>query len=710
MLLTKDFSSSSCFFSGTDEELAAVEQAAEKLHELGGFKLDVMSGSLSKKIYSKFTKNIRMIRGCFLMEMMHAQSGHVFESVPSIPSVFQSINKNPEKAISKYPAMFIQNFTFQITTAYDKPLDFARAVANYFKQDDSQYNLFCYSTFPAIYSYFLGQEFCSSASLFLIAFMVDSKRRLITESLLSSFFKAVPTFYTRLWSLLSDKMSNFGLSPSFQKLYSAFEECLTKSLCHVTEYHINAFASFAQTYPNNVIDFLIDKLLVSQFVLAADASQFLPHRKHNEEYMKFFNELKKPENKKKAMHLVNIIREHKGFLDVIPSMSGTVWSRGIPFLISDSDVMLLSDIFQLSTSFKLIVPQDVVFSKSYDVVLMEIFPSYCKEDQEDVCKDLFGEKPDDVYYSDNIMYSKYWRCLNLQAKQDCQDAFTFIRDQKNREKYVRLQKKDFMLYCYKRILDDYNKNYCQLETNVLLVEHESRLQDLKNSIDCYSHMLLHKYTASFLKKSIARERGTIMQKISKSISKVIGDETVSCKIQFEIVCAALDQINITVSSFPEGKKFLSLLNKWTENVWPTTKNHDLINSRMVHILNTASTVSHIGELKFGKRLIILIEFVRSLSQILGDSIDNNWIPLMHLALMTADTEDVLTTFLFFYHYVFAETKLVQQWGRVTLSLWNMLTVGMWDILKGDQELFIKCSDETKMKAIFKISTITIFGL
>lgn len=96
------------------------------------------------------------------------------------------------------------------------------------------------------------------------------------------------------------------------------------------------------------------------------------------------------------MHLAKIIREHKGFLDVVSSMSGSKWSRGTPFLISDSGIMLLSDILGASSSFKRC--NLTVFNKGYDVVFMEILLSYCKTDHKDVCKDLFGKKTDDVEY------------------------------------------------------------------------------------------------------------------------------------------------------------------------------------------------------------------------------------------------------------------------------------------------------------------------
>ena len=704
-------SSATNFFPRPEDKdnLDGLIASAQVLHDLGGFRLGTATSTLPKKILTKFTKSVRTMRGCFLMEMFLTTSNTFFGSSPSLPSLFHTIYQNPTKVISKYPLMFAQSLAFQIKTIYDKPLDFARAVALYFKEDDSQSVLFSYSTFPAIYSYFLGQEFCASASLFLIAFMVDAKQLAITETLLAAFFKAVPTFYTRLWSLLSDKMSNFGKTQSFDKLYSTFEECLKSSLCHLTEHHINAFASFAQTYPTRIINFFIDKILISQFTLASTASQFLPHKQHNSEYLKFFNDLKLPAYKDKALTLVSLVREHKKFLEVIPSMSCSIWTRGVPLFLCESDLSLLSDIFETSNRFKFTVQSDLSLSKSYDLFYMDVFPSFIDEksiSNDEVCKALFGDKPPQIELPENEYYKRYWRSLTMQAKVESVDPFTFLQDHKNKEKYSRLRSIDFLSYCYKAILSEYHDNYCELEKSVLLAEHNSKLQDLKNSIDFYMQILFHKYSSSFLKRTISRERGSFMTKLSKAISKVVCEEEVSNKTKYEIACAALDSVEIQVTSLfqAEGKKFITILNSWMENVWPKLENHGILEERMVHILNSAAAISHIGDLKFGKRLIVLIEFMRSLTQILGTELDTYWLNLLHVSLMASDTADILSTFLFLHHYVFADQSLVKEWGRFTISMWNLFAAGMWDILKGDQELFLKCQDESKMKLFFKINT------
>ena len=706
-------SSATDFYLKNDEreDLQELRENATFFHDLGGFRLGAATSTLPKKILSKFTKNITTMRGCFLMEMFSTTQNSIFGSPPSLPSLFHTIYKPPSKFISKYPLMFGQSLSFQIKTIYDKPLDFARAVALYFKEDDSQKVLFSYSTFPAIYSYFLGQEFCSSASLFLIAFMVDAKQLSTTEILLASFFKAIPTFYTRLWSLLSDKMANFGKTTNFDKLFSTFEDCLEASLSHLTEYHINAFASFAQTYPSRIVDFLIDKIIVDPFVMASNGSQYLPFKQYNSEYLKFFQHLKSAENNDKAQRLVTIIREHKKFLEVIPSMQCSIWSRGIPIYLCDSDISLLSHILQESNKFKFkfIIQSDVTLSKGYDIYYMDVFPSFCKEQQtngEEVCVALFGDKPPQVDIPDNELYQRYWRSLTMQAKTECTDPFTFIEDPVNISKYRRLRRADFLSYCYKSILAEYHDNYCELENSVYLAEHNSKLQDLRNSIDFYMQILFHKYSATFLRRTITRERGSFVHKLSTAISKVVLNEVVSNKTRYEIAIASLDSIDIQVTSqfLPEGKKYLTILNSWMETVWPTIENHQPIDERMVHILNAAALISHIGELKFGKRLIVLLDFMRSLTQILGDYWDSHWLSLLHIALMASNSTDVLATFLFLNHFVFSDQKLVQDFGRFPTTMWNLFAAGMLDILKSDQDLFLKCSDETKMKNYFKINT------
>ena len=160
--------------------------------------------SIGKQIYSSYSKNLHFMRGNFMMNMFISQQNSDFFDIPSAPSLFQSVYMKVSSMLINYPAMFIQNLAAKIQKIYASPYEFAATVDLFFQEDITDLIIFAYSTFPSIYSFFLTEEFCSSASSFLAAIFKSSRNQLLSELLLSSFFMSGAVFYEHFFLIIGD--------------------------------------------------------------------------------------------------------------------------------------------------------------------------------------------------------------------------------------------------------------------------------------------------------------------------------------------------------------------------------------------------------------------------------------------------------------------------------------------------------------------------
>lgn len=687
--------------SETEMSLDELEEIVREFHDLGGFKMGSAAGILGKKVISLFIKNIRMMRGCFLMDLFASDNSKLFSST-KVPGIFHNIYNQPPRATARYPQVFIQTLGYHIRQIYEKPLDLANAVSSFFKKDTAGQNYFAYSTFPAIFSYFLGQEFSRSASLFLIGLMYESKDYLFIENLIESYFKAVPIFYTRLWASLTEAYSQFPREFDNEFLFTHFTACLTSSLCHLTEFHVNVFASYAMTFPTRVAAFLVDRLFSNRFNAAAVASKYLPHPGFNKILTNFFTWLKKSDQKIKVQRLINIIRDHKRFLDVIPSMNCSIWSHGIPFILCDFDLSILTDILKSSPDFKYTPQSDLNITHGFDAYLMEIFPIFDFSQDELICQSLFNKSPPNVVIEDDDNYSRLYRAVQMEAKRNSMDVYALINDPKYNLSLI--NDKSFRKYCLKSILNEYLNNYETLETSFLLAEHESRQRDLKSAIDDNMQTLFIRFAGSYIRRKVLKNRHRIDDSLSTAMQKIVGTDQISSHNYFAIGCTALDSINVSINTKFEGpRKFLALSNDWLEKIWPTHPCQEYIRDKMVRIMNLASRLAHLGELKYGKRLVLILDFVKSLISLCDKQPKKYLLPMIHISMMNANASDILISFLFLHHNMFSTSVLTSRWGRKVVDTWNMFALAVWDIMKDDTGLLTKCNSAEFIHSIYKIN-------
>ena len=416
----------------------------------------------------------------------------------------------------------------------------------------------------------------------------------------------------------------------------------------------------------------------------------------------FFSWLRKSDQKMKVQRLINIIRDHKRFLDVIPSMNCSIWSHGIPFILCDFDLSILTDILKSSPIFKYTPQSDLNITHGFDAYLMEIFPSFDFDNDEQICQSLFNKYPPNIKIEDNENYSRLYRAVQMEAKKNSIDVYMLINDQ--RYKFSLLNETSFRSYCLKSILNEYLTNYNTLETSFLLAEHESRQRDLKSAIDDYMQTLFFRFAGNYLRRKVLKNRHRIDDSLSTAMSKMVAGDQISSHNYFAIGCTALDSVNITINSKFEGpRKFLALSNDWLERIWPNHPCQEYVKDRMVRILNLATRLTQLGELKYGKRLVLILDFVTSLISLCDKQPKKYLLPMIHISMMNANAGDILITFLFLHHNLFSSSVLTSKWGRGVVDTWNMFAMAIWDIMKDDTDLLTKCNSTEFVCSIYKVN-------
>lgn len=346
------------------KKMEQIKKETKRFSEYSSSTMANVNFTINKQIYSSYSKNLHYMRGNFMMNMFISQQNSDFFDIPSAPSLFQSVYMKVSSMLVNYPAMFIQNLTAKIQKIYESPFEFAATVDLFFQEDMTDIIVFAYSSFPALYSFFLTDEFCSSASLFLSAIFKSSRNQLLSELLLSSFFISGTVFYDRFFSLIGDhlfdlasrKKNDFSLLPnnntsnnqnngkkrsfSFTKLFEPkiklsintttnttnnnnnntnfknlfdeffplFLQSLKICLPLLSQYHIQAFKNFCKTFPESSHKFFLQKVILQPFQTASESSISLVSSEGNKFFMSFLNMLSNlPVNDKRIQSFLTIV-------------------------------------------------------------------------------------------------------------------------------------------------------------------------------------------------------------------------------------------------------------------------------------------------------------------------------------------------------------------------------------------------------------------
>lgn len=391
------------------------------------FPMTCMKQTITKDIYSTYINTLHYARATYMMNMYINEPESDFFDIPSAPSIFQSVYQRVQSVLISYPPMFIQNLVQQIAAIYLKPVHFAANVDLYFRQDMTDHVIFSHSTFPAIFSFFLGDEFGQSACEFLSAIFRSTKNLILSESLLSSFFESASVFYDCFFNVIGDHLFDLTLKGQnkFTKNNQTVEEFYKQLFDNRTEkkgflskrristskptsndqivivffnvflnsfkmclrlfskHHLEALKNFILTFPTDPHKFFLREVILKPFITATKSSISLVSSSANKYFIYFiYNLLQFPQDSIYIKQLLSTITDFLSdslyFQSIYPQLKGFVWKQGVPLLLSHFDIKLICDIFSSADLFTINLGKAPLnFNRSFDAFNLNIFPSFC---------------------------------------------------------------------------------------------------------------------------------------------------------------------------------------------------------------------------------------------------------------------------------------------------------------------------------------------
>lgn len=677
-----------------------LETEIEKFRKYGQFPIGPIKTSLVKRIIKLYEENIQLSRGSYLMQLCAKECNSFFD-IPSVPSLFSTIYAKPLTGITKYPPMYIQILSSKISLIYEKPLELAIAVCSFFRDDISYVPFFAYSSFPGLFSGFVGEGFCSSASDFLVeVFDYKPSNYLLSSTLLATYFSSATVFFDHFWSKISGVYGFFKKEGCFEEKTQKFINCLTSSLPHLSKYHTRAFREFSVEFASESKKFLVNEIFIQSFDDLTKTSIDFLDQECTIRFREYLVSLGQNIHKETLQSILNIIINNQVYLAVNPTLKGSVWFKGVPIIISDRDVHLVHQILEKSKVLKWNYTRGpIVFSENLSPMRFNVFPSFVSENKEEpnVCKDLFDERPSMVEIPQISGFERKWREIITRAYEDKSDVITytlnsdFIKKNDEFKKYALLQ------------LVNYNEShYNDIETAILSSEQLHKMTEINISTRLKTQALFHQFSFKFVKQVISKSsKWHILDQIEETIAAVITNTKTPRVTYYEISTAVLDTVELVdINDEEMMNDFSELVLKWMKQNWNKYQCETLISYRMKYLIPMSNILARAENATLGQQLKLIIMFQRNLRMILNEKYELFVKPIFNFCIFSANNPKILKTFLFYHHLVFSRQSLVQQWDTDIIYQFDLFGACMWSLLQNDMRLYQKYIETSECESLF----------
>jgi hypothetical protein len=622
---------------------------------------------------------------------MYESATTSFFDMPSVPELIRILYSLPQSLVREFGPAFAQILVFKLRLVYDHPIEFARAVHNFLRVDLSPCPFFAFSTFPGLYSHFIGAEFCDQGCQFLESFFEVSRSLVVSLSLLAAFFGAAPQFYAHFWPVLSERLAGVSKITRFEAFLGLLKEVLSLALCRLSRAHILALKNFDRYFPGETLAFLTDQMIGGPFKVASQSCTFLMDQQANALFIEFLATLK--ERPDDGAAFVAFVLSHDTFLDVNPTMSGPTWGHGVPILLSCRDLEILTDIFTGDEAIFSKGPQLKLPVLGHDLttLVMTTYPVFCSDTMPPVAftEGFFNMRPFPVEFESDDIHERVWRQVQrMMADSGDSDMFRFVQRAAIRD--------DDRIPIYLRILQAYFTNSRNLDYALMLAEHLQELAVLRCSIRNSTAGYFRRAGMPFLSTLIGTKRApNAVTRLVQAIATVVTDVAVPRTALFEICSAALDAMPLPrLPSWELARgRFRAVLLDWGRIIWPEYQNAPMITRRLNLIIRTATLLGRLRGAATGQMLTIILDFTRDISVIVDDP--GLWGIIFYFSIWIAQIDEILPIFLFFWYCIFPVEEIAGKWSAHVKREWEEFAHGMWQIVSNDAELNSLCTDRER---------------
>ena len=670
--------------SELQEKLNLLKQEMNKFHSFVGFDMEEKALTIDKKMHQLYFQSLLYMRSIYLLEFSVADTTGFFD-IPDIKELYHSISQTVARGFQYYPPIFIQNLANSIQRIFYDPVTFADFVDKYFSSETINSLLFAYSTFPAIFGYFITTDFCEPASKFLVAFFNKKRHKELATDLIKSFFKAIPVFNDNLFYALAE---NFNKKLDFKTITL---NAVKTARPHITKWHIEAATTFMKNYVTEAIDFFVNFILLKPFISAAYSCSYFSDKMKCKAYAEYLKSLQSPSNVSDALELMDTFLYTDCFSEQEISISKISWYGSIPIILSCNDAKLMYDILTYTTNNIFFFPEIDSLPEHFNLFVLDLFLTLKTLEIDRFGKDLFGKEPKTFQIEKQDGYERIWNFIVDRSKSQHQNPEDIIETMNVTD--------DLKCYVYSKILFCYEHNFRWLEKAIVKEENCRKLVSFTDYIRKVLLNDFHDKTVCNFETKILKP-SPIAQNVLDEVNDLINNTNPEPEIFFELVLSALDssKIYITEKGMNCGERFFDLLG------FRISQSTSLLTDKLkiLEKIRTHVTALKQADWTIGKMVRQMIYFETQLQQIVEQKWpgDPEWTNFFAYGLFANANFLVFPLFIFVDKFIFSYCEINNRCPDKSFKSWITFSAAMWELTVSDESLLQTCNDSKSIREFF----------
>lgn len=585
-----------------------------------------------------------------------------------------------------------------------------------------QYNLFSFSTFPAIFGYFSSSELYAQASLLLLDLLALGAADDLLHPMIFSFFLSMFPFTDALWNnfyiRLRDRPS-IKEDDIMESLSHAISEC--SPLIPAPSYLV--MRELLLNRSSLLKDIIVKSYLPITFNLWYSYSNYAMSFAFGTEVLSF---LDKNASNQRGMMLSSLFVIDTCRIDVIPSFTTQCRFSSEVLFFSNIDMKLFVEAFTpISSQIQLFETLQEASTKCDEYPPFMPFPiSFFMNSAK---PKIFNEsilnypkvkikKEGEIlaegelfYISDNDEISKDYLLIEEPEPEPIYEAAIQELRQSNRIKNSSLfQSEKFQLFLLKKELFEFVEMAETQEYFVNLKIQFDIAQEYQKSILNYRRYSFSAYAARYIKDS---NPNLEQSKDGSGIEAKAFEILDNCNEKRLIIPTFVEIVNFwQFSDFFASDKmhssFLKITRSFIESNWRMAG--DLSRNRF--LLNLVPYLSRRKKLKIGHYFYLLDQLLKDVRRIAAyyykkPNIEDEMQVLLQAVIYSSNTETVLDIFLFYEKIAFRCPNFLSNLSLEQSKNWNLFFQIIWKTLEKDKNLFKQimdmnlslCSDTKKKK-------------
>lgn len=344
--------------------------------KLSGYQIKKTQTQQSALLSNSLFADIKLARQVSLLYLSQMDDFEFFDC-PNYIEMYDCAKQEPAQIGRRYQNLVSESLKNVINEIHHDHKYFMEHIIKYFSNDIMNITIFSYSTFPALYGFFVTDGFCEFASNFLIDVISRSSKEILSVHMVTSFFLCSYKFIEGLWSYFYDRVM---LGMNQNAILKLMVESIDKSSHLLSIHHIHLIRKYYKIDSSECIKFLLNNFLRTSFDIWFLNGKYLLPKLLIDSIHEMFDSLLSPTILAAGKKIYKAFRNgRKSPINGIPRTPSHYELDSIPIILSDRDVCVLIEILQDSQNLSKPLKQlannlSAIEKNSYAPFMLGFFP------------------------------------------------------------------------------------------------------------------------------------------------------------------------------------------------------------------------------------------------------------------------------------------------------------------------------------------------